>query len=49
MLQLEDLRAKLATQGIDVVGGPPEALREELLAEFAKWERVIKAGSLKAD
>jgi len=49
VLQLEDLRAKLATQGIDVVGGPPEALREELLAEFAKWERVIKAGSLKAD
>jgi tripartite-type tricarboxylate transporter receptor subunit TctC len=42
VLQMEDLRAKLAAQGIEVTGGTPEALQAELLDEIAKWARVIR-------
>ncbi|HEX2650748.1 MAG TPA: tripartite tricarboxylate transporter substrate binding protein [Burkholderiales bacterium] len=49
VLGLADLREKLAAQGIELVGGPPEALREELLGEFDKWERVIRAGNIRTE
>ena len=49
VLELADLREKLAVQGIELVGGPPEALRTELLGEFTKWERVIRAGNIRTE
>src|SRR5262249_14145297 len=49
VLLLDDLRAKLAAQGIDLVGGPPEALGAELLEEFEKWGRVIRAAGVKPE
>ena len=49
VLQLADLRAKLAAQGIDVATGTPEALHAELLAEFAKWDKVIRASNIKLE
>jgi tripartite-type tricarboxylate transporter receptor subunit TctC len=48
-LQLADLRAKLAGQGIEVAGSTPEALREELLEEIAKWAKVIRDGNIRAE
>ena len=42
VLQMEDLRAKLAAQGIEITGGTPEALQAELVDEIAKWARVIR-------
>jgi tripartite-type tricarboxylate transporter receptor subunit TctC len=47
VLQLEDLRAKLAAQGITISGSTPEALRAELLEEFDKWAKVIREAGLK--
>ena len=47
VLQSTDLRAKLATQGIEVAGGTPEAMQADLLEEFAKWGAVIRAANLK--
>ena len=49
VLQMADLRAKLAAQGIDVSGSTPEALRDEMLDEIAKWAKVIRDGDIRAD
>src|SRR5438477_6131328 len=49
VLEAADLRAKFATQGIEVRGGTPEALRAELADELAKWGRVIQAANIRAE
>jgi tripartite-type tricarboxylate transporter receptor subunit TctC len=47
VLQLDDVRAKLAAQGISISGSTPEALRAELLEELDKWAKVIHEADLK--
>jgi tripartite-type tricarboxylate transporter receptor subunit TctC len=47
VLQSADLRAKLATQGIEIAGSTPEALQAELNEEFAKWAKVIRDANLR--
>jgi tripartite-type tricarboxylate transporter receptor subunit TctC len=49
VLQMPDLRDKLAALGIDLVGGTPESLGSELSDEIAKWTRVVKDARLKLD
>ena len=49
LLQLADLRAKLAAQGIEATGGTPESLRAELAEEIAKWGRVIAEAKIKPE
>jgi tripartite-type tricarboxylate transporter receptor subunit TctC len=49
VLQLPDLRAKLAAQGIEAVGGTPESLHAELLDEIVKWGKVIAEAKLKPE
>ena len=49
ILEMADFRAKLATQGIEVRGGTPEALAAELADELAKWGRVIAAANIKVE
>jgi tripartite-type tricarboxylate transporter receptor subunit TctC len=49
VLQLPDLRDKLAGQGIEIVGGTPESVQAELADEIAKWGRVIAAAKLKPE
>ena len=49
VLEMPDLRAKLATQSIEVRGGTPEALGAELAEEMAKWGRVIAAAGVKPE
>ncbi|MGQ0511231.1 MAG: Bug family tripartite tricarboxylate transporter substrate binding protein [Betaproteobacteria bacterium] len=49
VLQMPDLRAKLLAQGIEVSGSTPEALKDELLEEIAKWAKVIQQGNIKVD
>jgi tripartite-type tricarboxylate transporter receptor subunit TctC len=49
VLEMADLRAKLATQAIEVRGGTPEALRAELAGELEKWGRVIHAANIKVE
>jgi tripartite-type tricarboxylate transporter receptor subunit TctC len=48
-LQLADLRAKLASIGIEVAGSAPEALRAEVADEITKWTRVIKDAGIKQE
>jgi tripartite-type tricarboxylate transporter receptor subunit TctC len=47
VLQAPDMKARLATQGLDAVGSTPEAFRAHLKAEIAKWAKVIKAANVK--
>lgn len=49
VLQAADLQAKLAAQGIEIAGSTPEALRAELLDEYSKWEKVVRAANLKLE
>ena len=49
VLQMPDLRAKLASQGIEAVGGTPESVAAELAEEIAKWGRVIAAAKIKPE
>jgi len=49
VLQLADLREKLAAQGIEVTGGTPESLQAELAEEVAKWGRVIADAKIKPE
>jgi tripartite-type tricarboxylate transporter receptor subunit TctC len=49
VLEMPDLRAKLATQSIEVRGGTPEVLGAQLAEEMAKWGRVIAAAGVKPE
>ena len=46
VLLLDDLRAKLAVQGIELFGGTPEALGAELADELVRWGAVIKQANI---
>ena len=46
---MPDLRAKLAAQGIEIVGGSPESVQAEFAEELAKWGRVIAEAKLKPE
>ncbi len=49
VLQMEDFRARMASQGIEVAGGTAESLQAEYTDELAKWARVIRDARLKFD
>jgi tripartite-type tricarboxylate transporter receptor subunit TctC len=42
ILASSDMRAKLAEQGAEAVGGPPELFAEHVRAEREKWTRLIR-------
>ena len=49
ILKLDDVRAKLDAQGIELVGGPPESLGAELREEIVKWGKVIRDGNIRLE
>ena len=49
VLEMPDLRDKLAAQGVEIVGGTPESVRAEFADELAKWGRVIADAKLKTE
>ena len=48
VLQVPELRAKLADLGIEIAGSTPEALHAEVGREIAKWTKIIKDANIKA-
>ncbi len=48
-LAAADLRAQLANQGAQPVGGSPEELRKFMQVEAEKWGRVIQSSGARAD
>jgi tripartite-type tricarboxylate transporter receptor subunit TctC len=49
VLQLADLREKLAAQGIEAVGGTPESVQAELAEHIARWGKVIAEAKIKPE
>jgi tripartite-type tricarboxylate transporter receptor subunit TctC len=48
-LQLPDVQAAFAAQGLEPAGGTPERLNQLLRAEIKKWSQVIKDANIKAE
>jgi len=49
VLQMPDVREKLAAIGVEPVGGSPEVLAATVTAEIQKWARLVQARNLKFD
>ena len=48
MLRLPEIRERLASMSIDVVGNTPEEFAPIIAADIAKWTAVAKAADIKA-
>jgi tripartite-type tricarboxylate transporter receptor subunit TctC len=48
IVQLPDVKARMAADGLEPAGGSPERLREVLKRDVAKWQRVVKVAGIKA-
>jgi tripartite-type tricarboxylate transporter receptor subunit TctC len=46
-LQSPDIKTRLATYGLEVVGSAPEELETMITAEISKWSKVIKQAQIK--
>jgi len=46
VLTTPEMRSKLAEQGAETIGGPPEAFAQHIRAEREKWSRVIKTANI---
>ena len=49
VLNVPEMKAKLAPQGIEVVTGTPQALAQLIRNDHAHWGRIIKDAGIKAD
>ncbi len=49
VMQLPDIKERLATHGYDAVSGTPRQFHELIRAELAKWEMVVKASGARVD
>ena len=47
IVQLPDVKERMAGDGLEPAGGSPERLREVLKREIAKWQKVVKTASIK--
>jgi tripartite-type tricarboxylate transporter receptor subunit TctC len=47
ILQLPDVRARMTADGLELIGGPPELLRDRLQHDVAMWQKVVKAANIK--
>jgi tripartite-type tricarboxylate transporter receptor subunit TctC len=49
VLQLSDVRARMAGDGVEPVGGGAERFREVLQRDVAKWQKVVKVAGIKPE
>jgi len=47
IVQLPDVKERMAGDGLEPAGGSPERFREVLKREIAKWQKVVKIASIK--
>jgi len=48
-LEMPDVKKRYSDVGSDVVGGPPEKLRDQVKQEMAKWSELIRTTGIKAE
>jgi tripartite-type tricarboxylate transporter receptor subunit TctC len=49
ILQEPDVRAQLARQGMNPIGGKPERLANYVREDLARWKRVVEETGLKPE
>lgn len=49
ILLMPDIQARLESQALQVIGGPPEHLRDIISADLIRWSSVIKAANIKPE
>jgi tripartite-type tricarboxylate transporter receptor subunit TctC len=49
LLQTPDMRERLLTLGVEVIGGDPKQLTEYIQVEIPRWAKVIKESGAKAE
>ena len=49
ILQAADLKTRILNQGVDIVASSPAEFEKFIIAEVAKWSRVVKAAGVRAD
>ena len=47
IVQLPDVKERMAGEGLEPAGGSPERFREVLKREIAKWQKVVKIAGIK--
>ena len=47
IMKLPDVREKLASLGVDPIGGSPEQASAFMKSEMDKWSTVVKGGKIK--
>ena len=47
VLQLPDVKERMAASGLEIVGGTPAHLRGVLTADIAKWQKVVNTAGIK--
>lgn len=45
-LQTEEMKKRLATEGLEPAGGPPEQFRDRIKSDVEKWKRVVKQANI---
>jgi tripartite-type tricarboxylate transporter receptor subunit TctC len=48
VLQLPDVKERMAGDGVEPVGGSPERFHEFLKRDVAKWQKVVKTAGIKS-
>ena len=48
-LSSADGRAKLGSQGVEIIAGTPEDFAQTIRSETARWAAVVKAGSIRLE
>ncbi|MDH5246080.1 MAG: tripartite tricarboxylate transporter substrate binding protein [Betaproteobacteria bacterium] len=46
LLQTDAMKKRLAAEGLEPAGGPPEQLAERLRTDVAKWKRVVREAKI---
>ena len=49
ILQAPDLKSRILNQGVDIVASSPDEFEKFIIAEVAKWSRVVKSAGVRAD
>jgi len=47
IVQLPDVKERMAGDGLEPAGGSPERFREVLKRDIAKWQKVVKIANIK--
>jgi tripartite-type tricarboxylate transporter receptor subunit TctC len=49
VLEAPELKARILNQGVDIVSSSPAEFEKFIIAEVAKWSRVVKTAGVRAD